>query len=120
MSTVRADAARETEASRSARSPRFFQAMAVVALFALIVGFGSTYFAPLARGTFDGPTALHVHGAFAMGSVLLFAAQAWLVRLRRVRLHRALGRIGLRWAARLSYSSNRLNLSCSIAHRGVP
>jgi hypothetical protein len=69
--------------------------MGAVALFAICVGFGRTYAAPLMRGTFAGPRILHVHGAFAVAWVLLFVAQPLLVRWRAMRTHRVLGYIGV-------------------------
>jgi hypothetical protein len=77
------------------KRPWFFLAMGLIGLFAVLVGFGRTYILPVARGTFDAPLIVHVHGAFAAAWVMLFAVQAWLVRVRRVRMHRSLGRVGL-------------------------
>lgn len=73
----------------------FYVAMAVITLMAVLVGFGPTYAAPMVSGTFAGPVILHIHGAFAMGWVLLFLAQPLLVRFRKQSLHRRLGRLGL-------------------------
>jgi hypothetical protein len=69
--------------------------MGGVAVFAVAIGFGRTYFAPLARGTFVVPLVLHVHGAFAIAWVLLFAVQPLLVRMRQMKWHRRIGRAGL-------------------------
>lgn len=69
--------------------------MAGVALFAVAVGFSRTYAAPMAQGTFTGPSILHVHGAFAFSWVLLFLVQPLLVRWGRIRWHRVIGRLGL-------------------------
>ena len=80
--------------SRATR-PWFYTWMGGVALLAVAIGFGVTYAAPMVRGTFQAPTAVHVHGAFAMAWVLLFVTQPLLVRFGGVRLHRRLGRIGL-------------------------
>lgn len=49
----------------------FYTAMGVVALLAVVVGFGRTYALPLAQGTFAGPRSVHVHGALAMAWMLL-------------------------------------------------
>jgi hypothetical protein len=73
----------------------FFPAMGCIALLAVVVGFGRTYAAPMARGTLDIPVAVHVHGAFAMAWVLLFIAQPLLVRWQGVGWHRLIGRAGL-------------------------
>lgn len=77
------------------KRPWFFTGMGCLALFAVVVGFGRTYAVPLARGTFDAPAVVHVHGVFATAWVLLFVIQPLLVRWRNVRLHRQIGRIGL-------------------------
>jgi hypothetical protein len=69
--------------------------MGVVAVFAICVGFGRTYAAPMMRGTFVGPRILHVHGALALAWVLLFVAQPLLVRWRAFSAHRRLGYVGL-------------------------
>jgi len=69
--------------------------MAGVALVAVAVGFGRTYAVPLALGTFSAPPVVHIHGAFAVAWVLLFAVQPLLVRLGRVGWHRRIGRVGL-------------------------
>jgi hypothetical protein len=69
--------------------------MGGVALFAICVGFSRTYVGPMMRGDFVGPRILHIHGAFALAWILLFVAQPLLVRWRALRVHRALGCIGL-------------------------
>jgi hypothetical protein len=69
--------------------------MGAVALSAVAIGFGRTYALPMTRGTFSAPPAVHIHGAFAAGWLLLFIVQPLLVRMRRVRWHRYVGRAGL-------------------------
>lgn len=73
----------------------FYVAMAVVTIVAVAVGFGRTYAAPMASGTFRGPTIVHIHGALALCWVLLFLLQPLLIRFRKQAVHRRLGRIGL-------------------------
>ena len=73
----------------------FYSAMGAIVLFAVLVGFGRTYAVPMARGTFEAPAVVHVHGAFAAAWILLFLTQPLLVRFRHVKLHRQIGRIGL-------------------------
>lgn len=72
-----------------------FTALGTVALFAVAVGFGRTYFAPVVRGTFQAPTAVHIHGALALSWVVLFFVQPLLVRWRLLKWHRRLGKVGL-------------------------
>lgn len=69
--------------------------MGGVALLAVAIGFGRTYAAPMARGTFDAPGWVHVHGALALAWVVLFAAQPLLVWRRQLGWHRRVGRLGL-------------------------
>lgn len=59
-----------------------------------VTGFSTTFFMPLARGTFAAPAVIHVHGALLFGWLLFFIAQASLINTRNVRLHRRLGWFG--------------------------
>ena len=77
------------------KRPWFYTVMGGVALFAVLAGFGRTYALPLARRTFDAPTVVHVHAAFAAAWILLFITQPLLLRWRRLRWHKQVGRIGL-------------------------
>lgn len=81
------------------KRPWFYTVMGAVVLGAVVLGFGRTYAVPMARGAFDAPTVVHVHGLFATAWVLLFIAQPLLVRYRRLSWHRLLGRAGLPLAA---------------------
>ncbi len=74
---------------------RLFLFMGALGVAAMVLGFGGTYFLPVARGEFDGPWWLHVHGALAIGWVLLFALQPVLVHRRQLRWHRRLGQSAL-------------------------
>lgn len=69
--------------------------MGALALFAVLVGFGRTYAAPMVQGTFTGPLILHIHGAFALAWVLLFIAQPLLIRRGAFSIHRSLGYVGV-------------------------
>lgn len=85
--------AAERPVSRAARSWLFI-VMGAIALGAVLIGFYGTYVRPMQHGTFAAPAIVHWHGAFALGWVLLFALQPWLIRFDAVRLHRALGVLG--------------------------
>jgi hypothetical protein len=71
--------------------------MAVLMALTVFVGFGQTYYFRLISGTATTITGgsitptLHLHSLVFTGWVLLFLAQAALVAVRRVRLHRRLG-----------------------------
>ena len=91
-------------AATRARPPvrsRFFVAMAVGFLVVALVGFSTTFFIPVLQGSFDAPLVVHVHGALCFAWLLLLIAQAQLVRVRRVALHRRLGWAGAALAAAL-------------------
>lgn len=80
---------------RQRRQANFFPAMAIVFLAVAVAGFSTTWFLPLARGTFgDAHPVIHVHGVLAFGWLSLFLVQACLVRQRLVRAHRRMGVAG--------------------------
>ena len=73
------------------RLSAFYGALGWVAAAAVLAGFSTTYFFPLAGGRFGGPWVAHVHGGLFLAWVVLFIVQPWLVRAGRIRLHRTLG-----------------------------
>ncbi|MBB6095502.1 putative membrane protein [Povalibacter uvarum] len=75
------------------RSP-FFLYMALAFLAIALVGFSTTFFLPLARGTFEAPAVVHVHGALLFGWLILLITQVSLIRSRNPRTHRRMGWIG--------------------------
>lgn len=77
------------------RAGIFYAAFGFVSLAAVLTGFSTTYLIPMARRTFDAPAIVHLHGALCLSWVLLFIAQALLVRTRRTALHRRLGMAGI-------------------------
>src|SRR5690349_22352273 len=80
--------------ARARRSPFFFYlSMAFLAI--ALVGFSTTFFFPLARGTFIAPPVIHLHGALLFGWLAFFIAQTVFIRNRSLRLHRRLGWLGL-------------------------
>lgn len=83
-----------TDNRRPARSP-FFLYLSLAFLAIAITGFSTTFFFPLARGTFSAPPVVHVHGALLFGWLLFFIAQATLVKYKSLPVHRTLGWIGL-------------------------
>lgn len=82
-------------ARRPAQRSRFFLAMTLLFLAIALVGFSTTFFAPLARGAFRAPPVIWVHGALLFGWLLLLIAQASLVQARRFPTHRQLGAAGV-------------------------
>lgn len=87
----------------SGRTPLFL-IMGGVALSATLLGFGKTYFGPVSRGEFSGSWLLHLHGALAMGWVLMFALQPILVHTRRLSWHRQLGRVAVPLALAVAFT----------------
>lgn len=77
------------------RGQLFYPGLAVAGLAAIGLGFSTTYFGPMARGSFHAPLVVHFHGLFALSWLLLLASQALLVRGGRTKLHMALGKAGL-------------------------
>ncbi len=77
------------------RATFFYLGFALVGLTVVALGFGVTYVLPMARRTFSAPWFVHLHGASALGWILLLIAQATLVRGRGTPLHRRVGRLTL-------------------------
>jgi len=76
----------------------YFLIFSIIGLFAALIGFGKTFFVPMAKGNLDIPASIHIHGAFAFGWVVLFVAQAFFIHSRNFRLHKKLGFLGLAFA----------------------
>lgn len=77
------------------RATLFYIGFGLVGLSVVALGFGVTYVVPMARRTFFAPWFVHLHGASALGWILLLIVQAKLVRGRRTPLHRRLGQVAL-------------------------
>lgn len=70
--------------------------MTLLMAFFVFSGFGLTYLAPLAMGTFPpAPPIVHLHGVVFFGWTVLLVTQAALINSRNVRLHRSLGTFGI-------------------------
>jgi len=85
---------KSTVAGRSATRSRFFLYMALAFLAIAVTGFSTTFFLPLARGTFAAPPVVHVHGILLFSWIVFLIAQASLIQSRSVRVHRRLGWAG--------------------------
>ena len=89
-------------ATTSRRRPEslFYPLFALSTAAAVLVGFGFTYFGPVAVGSFpEASPFVHVHGWSFFLWYLLFALQALLVAKGGYKLHMALGRISFALAA---------------------
>lgn len=74
---------------------RVFVGFALLVLGSALIGFFTTYLRPVWRAEFHGPWLAHAHGALLATWLLVFLAQALLVRAREVATHRRLGWAGV-------------------------
>lgn len=83
--------------ARTDAAPRggFYVGMALTGLAVVLLGFSRTYLAPMARGDFQAAAVVHLHGALALGWVLLFVLQPSLIRAGRYGVHVRTGLLGL-------------------------
>ncbi|MGV3590984.1 MAG: hypothetical protein ACO1PZ_04790 [Gammaproteobacteria bacterium] len=97
-------------ASRSVR-PSFFLCMTLVMAVFVFGGFGMTYFWPLATGTFPpAPPVVHLHGIVFSSWIVLLVAQAALVNVRNVAMHRSLGMFGIALATAVMFMGALITL----------
>lgn len=89
---------------RAAARSKFFLRMAFGFLAIALAGFSTTFFIPLARGTFSAPPVIHIHGVLLFGWLLLFILQASLIHRRSFLTHRKLGIIGAAMCAAIVVS----------------
>src|SRR5262245_61651804 len=80
--------------SKVAPRSGFFVYMSLGFLAVALIGFSTTFFIPLARGTFVAPPVIYVHGTLLFAWLIFFIAQASLIRVRSVLMHRRLGWFG--------------------------
>lgn len=76
-------------------SRQFYVWMAYACAFIAFAGFTPSYWAPVATGSFAGPSILHVHGLLFSAWTLLFVAQARFAASGRFEHHRAVGLAGI-------------------------
>jgi hypothetical protein len=88
----------------SDRGSIFYPAMALLAVIAVLVGFSTTYFGPVASGQFGGPVIVHIHGGLFFSWMALMALQPSLIRGSRWQLHRKLGLVALPLAVAMAVS----------------
>jgi len=84
----------------AARRPLYMALSGLMALIA-IVGFWPRYFGPLVLGTLVQPLLIHIHATVFIGWLVLFFLQAYFAATKRVRLHLAVGQIGIWYGAML-------------------
>ncbi|MES2306482.1 MAG: hypothetical protein V4558_13320 [Gemmatimonadota bacterium] len=91
--------------------------MAVAGLCVGLIGFSTTLFIPLARGTFHAPPIVEIHGALFFSWLLLLVCQAQLVRTRRLPTHRRLGWVGAGLAVAMAASGVAVDIL--VTHRDL-
>lgn len=84
------DTAREQPQS----AQRFFVVMAVLATVVALIGFASTFFVPMARGSFVGSPAIFAHAVATFGWIALFVLQPSLIRAGAYDIHVRTGMLG--------------------------
>ncbi len=84
--------------------PWFYIVMAFVALVVALTGFTGTFFVPLAKGRFEAPPVVFVHGALFFAWILLFVIQPSLIRWWSYRPHKILGAVGVVLALAMAWS----------------
>jgi len=73
----------------------FYVWMGALCMVLPMGGFLGTYLVPVATGTFEEPTILHLHALFSFAWVGLFVLQSWLIARGRVARHQAFGLGGI-------------------------
>ena len=73
----------------------FFTAIALVGIFAILVGFFKTFIIPIISGTKTWPVSIYAHASLVFGWVLIFLIQSLLIQNKIYRTHIFIGR----WAA---------------------
>ena len=84
-----------TRATHSTESRRFYVWTAAVFVLIAFGGFTPTYWAPVARGTFEASPILHVHGLLLFSWTLFYFVQTTFVASGRIGSHRAWGLFGI-------------------------
>lgn len=84
----------DTASGRAQSAPYFFVSMAVLAAVIALIGFASTFFVPLARGSFTGSPAIFAHAAATFGWIALFVLQPSLIRAGAYDIHVRTGALG--------------------------
>ena len=77
--------------------------MALTCLTVAVVGFAPTYFVPLAKGTFQAQTIIHIHGLAFFGWTAYFCFQTWLVAQGKTLKHRDWGMAGIALATAMVF-----------------
>lgn len=85
----------DSTTNRSVRNGRFYLSIAVASTLVVFAGFARSYYLRSVFGFPALPGFLHLHGLVMTLWFLLIFVQAWLISVRRTRLHRQLGFFGV-------------------------
>ncbi|WP_297512322.1 hypothetical protein [uncultured Caulobacter sp.] len=91
MTTVDQPVSRSPLSLRLPSDAWFFPAMTALIWLGVVMGFGGEMLSLSKEGKLVYPLLVHVHAVVFTGWLVVFTAQVWLVRSRRVGLHRRLG-----------------------------
>lgn len=73
----------------------YFFVIAIIGLFAVLIGFAKTFIFPVSNGSFSAPTVVYIHGAFAFSWILLFIVQTSLINFKKYETHIFIGTFGV-------------------------
>ena len=79
----------------------FYMALSFAAV--AFIGFVPTYWAPMAKGTFQAAPVYHLHGLIFFSWTLYFTFQTWLVASGQTVRHRSVGLIGISLATAMTF-----------------
>jgi hypothetical protein len=86
-----------------ADSRYFYFRMALAFAAVAFIGFAPTYWAPMAKGTFQAAPVYHLHGLIFFSWTLYFVFQTWLVASGQTLRHRSVGLIGISLATAMTF-----------------
>jgi len=86
-----------------ANSRYFYFYMALCFAAVAFIGFAPTYWAPMAKGTFQAAPAYHLHGLIFFSWTLYFIFQTWLAASGQTPRHRSVGLIGISLATAMTF-----------------
>lgn len=76
---------------REDRRNGFYVLLGLIGVTVAVTGFSTTYFFPMAEGSFRAPLIVHLHGIAAFGWIVLFLLQPALIRLNAFPVHKLAG-----------------------------
>lgn len=85
----------DSTTNRNTRSGWFYLSISLASIVLIFTGFARSYYLRSAFGFPALPGFLHLHGLVMTLWFVLFFLQAWLITVRRTRLHRQLGTFGV-------------------------